>query len=377
MKTTPLQEYYKCLVAESQSSDPELCCIPIHDAPLLQTSDAPSTQRESESKSNMDSGKGKGKASVPLSKDTENAPSNPPENPSLLSRVTASASGLARSALTAPTPSETTAAAFSSSAKGTSSSAGTGSGSSAYAESSKSTQSYPSQSAESGPGSSFRAGHSEKHAVQSEREFSSFLDGIDSFQPSEPPVTGHGTGKDESTSNVLAEAWTRSKFPLDRPSSSILQHMTVAEQESRDGEDVLAILSSTHPGSQEQFEAPEPETGERKYDWGLSTEQRTDLKAMTKDLFGLTPAAETRVGGVDAEHPLNLIPQNVNMEAWREQWEGVLTRYTDEVWGGLLPLVKEARREVEGMRDGGEGGGIEKSVALRRLGGILGHLQGR
>jgi len=27
--------------------------------------------------------------------------------------------------------------------------------------------------------------------------------------------------------------------------------------------------------------------------------------------------------------------------------EGVLTRYTDEVWGGLLPLVKQARQEIE------------------------------
>lgn len=107
---------------------------------------------------------------------------------------------------------------------------------------------------------------------------------------------------------------------------------------------------------------------------------------MTKDLFGLASAAEvgaaTHAGVVDAEHPLNLIPQygdgdgDGGLEAWREQWEGVLTRYTDEVWGGLLPLVREARREVEGMRKGGESG-AEKSVALRRLGAILGHLQGR
>ncbi|TVY32949.1 hypothetical protein LSUB1_G007236 [Lachnellula subtilissima] len=337
----------------------------------------------------MDSDKGKGKenAPAPISTDPENTPSKPLEAPYFLSRVTASASGLTRSALTAPNASETTAAAaLSSSAKGTSSSAGTGSGSagSAYADSSKIAQCHPSQSAGSGSGTSFRTGHSDEHAVQSEKEFSAFLDGIDSFQPSESSVTGYGIsigkGEDESTSNALAEAWTKAQSParMNPPPSHFLQRTTVAEQESRDGEDVLALLSSAPPNSHEQFEAPEPGTEEQEYDWGLSAEQKTELRAMTKNLFGLTPA-EPHTGIVDAEHPLNLIPQSqsVDLEAWREQWEGVLTRYTDEVWGELLPLVREARREVEEMRDAGGDGGTEKSVALRRLGAILGHLQGR
>jgi hypothetical protein len=62
-------------------------------------------------------------------------------------------------------------------------------------------------------------------------------------------------------------------------------------------------------------------------------------------------------------------------EHWREQWEGVLTRYTDEVWGGLLPLVKQAREEIEEMRNVGTV--REKPTALRRLEAILGHLQKR
>ncbi|TVY23879.1 hypothetical protein LHYA1_G006146 [Lachnellula hyalina] len=335
----------------------------------------------------MDSEKGKGKASAPPSKDPENAPSKPPENLSLLSRVTASASGLTRSALTAPNASEiTAAAAFSSSAKGTSSRAGTGSGSSgsAYADSSKSAQLHPSQSAGPGSGTSFRAGHSDEHAVQSEKEFSAFLDGIDSFQPSESPVTGYdisiGKDENESTSNALAEAWTKAQSParMNPPSSRLFQHTTVMEQESRDGEDVLGLLSSAPSNSHEQFEAPEPGTEEQEYDWGLSAEQKTELRAMTKKLVGFAPA-EQHTDIVDAGHSLNLIPQtqSVDLLAWREQWEGVLTRYTNEVWGGLLPLVREARREVEEMRDRSGDGGTEKSVALRRLGAILGHLQGR
>lgn len=85
---------------------------------------------------------------------------------------------------------------------------------------------------------------------------------------------------------------------------------------------------------------------------------------MTKDLFP-APAAH---GAVDAGNPLNLVSEEFDWEAW----EGVLTGYADEVWGGLLPLVREARREVE------EGKGeVEQSKALRRLGAVLGHLQGR
>jgi len=52
-----------------------------------------------------------------------------------------------------------------------------------------------------------------------------------------------------------------------------------------------------------------------------------------------------------------------------------LTRYTDEVWGGLLPLVRQARQEMEEM--GNEGSVKEKPTALRRLEAILGHLQKR
>jgi hypothetical protein len=52
-----------------------------------------------------------------------------------------------------------------------------------------------------------------------------------------------------------------------------------------------------------------------------------------------------------------------------------LTSYADEVWGGLMPLVKEARKEVEEIEIGGMTS--EKPTALRRLEAILGHLQRR
>jgi hypothetical protein len=323
----------------------------------------------------MDSGKGKGRA--PLERDEGKSQSKPEDssaNPSMLSRVAASASGLTRSALGAPSSNElnqTAAAALSRSGKGSSS--GNASGSSASAESSKTAQ-QPTLPQLDGPARErFRVGHSEEHADQSEREFSAFLDRIDAFSASEPSAPL------DHEDYTLAEAWTRSQSPK-KTQASIPPNTSVTEQQSRDGEEVLAMLSDPNYSLEEQFEAPEPE--EENYDWGLSGEQITQLRAMTKHMF---PAPEPHAA-VDLDHPLNLIPsarfgqevQGTTLEEtreWREQWNGVLTRYADEVWGGLLPLVKEARQEVEDMKQGSEGS--EQPTALRRLGAILGHLQKR
>ncbi|KAF7890598.1 hypothetical protein EAF00_008913 [Botryotinia globosa] len=64
---------------------------------------------------------------------------------------------------------------------------------------------------------------------------------------------------------------------------------------------------------------------------------------------------------------------------WKSDWQGVLQGYTDEVWGGLIPLVREAREELkveEQKGDGGQGKEMGNLKALRRLGAVLGHLRG-
>ncbi|TGO08010.1 hypothetical protein BTUL_0231g00080 [Botrytis tulipae] len=66
-------------------------------------------------------------------------------------------------------------------------------------------------------------------------------------------------------------------------------------------------------------------------------------------------------------------------EEWKSDWQGVLQGYTDEVWGGLIPLVREAREELkieEQKGDGGQGKEMGNLKALRRLGAVLGHLRG-
>ena len=290
--------------------------------------------------------------------------------PSMLSRVAASATGLTRSTFTSPSRNELherAAAALADSGKGQFRWTASSNSDSAWAESSKAPQQQLHQTSSA---NSFRVGHSEEHIRQSEEEFSSFLNGIDSFAPSEESGDSRTPADDQGIG--LPEAWTRQQAALDLPSQKPA-YGSVSEQQIRDGEGVLAILSQTD-STEDTFEPPREDEN---YDWGLSPEQLSQLRDMTKDLF---PSIEAH-GAIDPDHPLNLVP---NFEAtygqlpagstdWREQWDGVLNRYTDEVWGDLLPLVKEARKEVEELRN--DPSSTEQPKALRRLGAILGHLR--
>ncbi|KAH0537084.1 hypothetical protein FGG08_006086 [Glutinoglossum americanum] len=60
-------------------------------------------------------------------------------------------------------------------------------------------------------------------------------------------------------------------------------------------------------------------------------------------------------------------------QQWLRDWDGVLRRYADEVWGDLLPLVEEAREEIEEAK-GNDGELQGEGRAVRRLAMILGHL---
>ena len=56
-----------------------------------------------------------------------------------------------------------------------------------------------------------------------------------------------------------------------------------------------------------------------------------------------------------------------------QPWTDILNRYHDEVWGDMLPLVKEAREELKSANYSPEGTPHDRS-ALRRLGMLLKHL---
>ena len=56
-----------------------------------------------------------------------------------------------------------------------------------------------------------------------------------------------------------------------------------------------------------------------------------------------------------------------------EPWLDVVTKYQDEVWGDLLPLVEEARKEVRAAMEEGNTA-LKGCPAVRRLRMILGHI---
>ncbi|KAF7945464.1 hypothetical protein EAE96_010234 [Botrytis aclada] len=330
---------------------------------------------------------------------------------------------------------------------------------------------------------------------QNENEFSEFLDSVPSLTPASDSGFGDAYssssyGMHESISpgslgkkladgapanavgnQAFEDSWARSYM------KTTDRDISVREQESRDGNEVRALLSRIERISFEEeiagideMEMEMERGGMKAYEeeWmGMSAGERERIIRVTRDLFPeeVRRAGGVVHGGIDVGSSLNLKPEyergaeerwgeergrergreeaqdegedddddddefegavlnyqdikwrarkekkkkkkkkneneneNENRETkkwrrgkakkeeWKSDWEGVLSGYTDEVWGGLLPLVREAREELEGEEeegDGrGEGEGKEKEKergnlkALRRLGAVLGHLRG-
>ncbi|KAI9868941.1 MAG: hypothetical protein M1813_002764 [Trichoglossum hirsutum] len=75
-------------------------------------------------------------------------------------------------------------------------------------------------------------------------------------------------------------------------------------------------------------------------------------------------------GDANASHA----EQTNSRQQWLQDWDGVLRQYADEVWGDLLPLVEEAREEIEEAKE--NDGEVQGEVrAVTRLAMILGHLR--
>lgn len=341
----------------------------------------------------MSDGKGKERATaIEESEEPDTFPNVPPSSSSLLDRVAASASGLARNVFAAPTSnelSEHAAAASASSGKGQRSVNG---GSSSWAESSRTSQQNSSspglqQSARSG----FRSSHQEQHVAAAEAEFASFLDGIDTFVPS-VDQGGEPTQIDDYNGNLN---WINKASDFSNKTIRTAPFQAVQQQEAEDGKDVLNILSDRSPTTADYY--PPQNIEDEIEEWRLTDEQVAALREITKELFA--PAEQHKPA--DISDPLNLQPAAFSSldtsiwlpdeyaqasqsylgqvvspgeasRLWVEQWEGVLSRYQDEVWGGLLPLVKEAREEIEAIKQAPED---HRPKALKRLGLVLGHFK--
>lgn len=344
----------------------------------------------------MSDPKGKGRADPP--KAAETPPATAATTIShLLNNLASSATGLAKSALEAPTSNELSNA---------SSSAALGAGkvppsfsrggSSAWAESSK-----PTAGSSSSYGQTQNAqpqglrNHQDQHALAAEAEFSSFLDGIpiiESALPSSEP-TEAALHSGQQTPGSYAGTGTDyphpASIPVQRtPPATVIGYKTVEEAQAHDGADVLAILGSFNPEEKDYFE---PQTIEAEIEeWKLTPEQVALAKKLASELHVPSvdnPSALVPRAFQDGEreeylpeeyaqdshsHLGELLPAEEAKGRWIWQWEAVLNRYQDEVWGGMLPLVQEAKQEIQEAK--AEGTGDRQPKALRRLGMVLDHI---
>lgn len=177
---------------------------------------------------------------------------------------------------------------------------------------------------------------------------------------------------------------------LSQPGSYSRTYSTVQDAQAHDGADVLAILDTFTPQTLDYFE---PQTIEQEVEnWHLTREQYDLAKKLANELH-ITPAVANQAQMVPRtfqdEEKAEYLPEEYAQdsfgqfgkvlpaaearEKWVEQWESVLNRYQDEVWGGMAALVKEANEEVKEIV---EGSGGEQSKALARLGLVLGHISG-
>ncbi|OIW34794.1 hypothetical protein CONLIGDRAFT_25733 [Coniochaeta ligniaria NRRL 30616] len=305
-------------------------------------------------------GKGKGKERDEGVPSTRRASDPHEEDGSLMSRIANSTVGLANSMLSG-VPSNSILASAVSEKGSTSAAAGSRPD---HAESS--VQFRPDITTGSQP---FRSAQVQGHVAEEEAAFSDFLDSTPVFQPAGPSDV-EAVRQPSGTANTQLA-------PLDHGPTT---YSSVSEQERHDGAAVVSLLMDTNEYLPDHLE-----------DGILSAGEKESLR---KALFG--QASDVQRQDVDWNHVLNFIPEYLRHEeqsvdsyldtglsdpaeawqAWVGQWEDVLTRYDDEVWGDLGSLVKEARQEVEQLEQVRQDEPAPETPALRRLRAILGHLRG-
>ncbi|KAJ0164523.1 hypothetical protein CTA2_788 [Colletotrichum tanaceti] len=157
----------------------------------------------------------------------------------------------------------------------------------------------------------------------------------------------------------------------------------VKEQEAKDGQQVIDLLNA--PGesdgldfihdSIQTFVSPEEEESLREALFGgsgdITISNWTPLLDFEPDFLQGNSATELLLhfGVADPRQARAM---------WVDSWNDVLASYTDEVWGDLGSLAREAHREIQEARRQGtlttvDSGGMH---ALQRLRQILAHVRG-
>ncbi|ATY61997.1 hypothetical protein A9K55_008221 [Cordyceps militaris] len=157
-------------------------------------------------------------------------------------------------------------------------------------------------------------------------------------------------------------------------SDESMQSASFREQTAADGADVAQLLAM-----------PEEEPRYLEFDNLLSEHEAARLR---EALFANSPSQPVWNHLLNFNPEFVLNPRNshqarshtgtedtmVAQEIWLQQWQEVLSSYTDAVWGDLGSLAEEARHEIEALKSHADTRSPE-SKALGRLRQILAHYQ--
>lgn len=338
----------------------------------------------------MSEGKGKGKDVAPESGSsppvaTPGQQSDPPEGTrSLVARIADSGSSLASSFFSSRPGAEdlTQYAAGGSGKAGPAQQQGYATRTLGEASSSG----YQPRVEDARSGAVFRPGHVQEHVAQQEAAFSEFLDGADPMELA--PGLASDSLQTLDSDNVFDQL--RRQGEVMRATAEHAGR-DISHQEADDGAAVVDLLS--------RYEEEPPD-----YDQDPSLSEK-EIEQLRTALFGDAQGGSGKSPALDWDHALNFIPDfvrpdqsgDLNMEKaeetysalgvthspeasriWVEQWEDVLSRYTDEVWGDLTPLVRTAQKELQELEKPREPEAeLPSTKALSRLRQILGHVRAR
>ncbi|OTA86248.1 hypothetical protein M434DRAFT_156461 [Hypoxylon sp. CO27-5] len=146
-----------------------------------------------------------------------------------------------------------------------------------------------------------------------------------------------------------------------------------------DGMDVVRLLDSGYDQVEDTaiFLADDERVAlrHRLFESG-ETPRHPSQREQWEDILNFFPDIKSDGNGI--QEYANLLGTSDPEEArsiWINQWQRVLSSYTDEVWGDLSPLVNMAREELTSLSKFREAS-LSKPKALRRLQQILYHVRG-
>ncbi|TLD20509.1 hypothetical protein PspLS_08284 [Pyricularia sp. CBS 133598] len=333
----------------------------------------------------MTSEKGKGKAITPSGSDgnenpQQNEDDETQEQSSFTNRLGSSAAQLSRSLFTGgPEATDISRLASSTSSKGGASAttAPKVSGESSY------TTSNIHQGAINNNQPVFRSrpfDEADEHAARAEADFSTFLDGTSVSVPSVP--------------KILESSWiaTIPSEPIDSRNSNsglAIHSVSIAEQEARDGAQVVDLLSQHGVDEMDADFESQPSREDiaklRRALFGSDSSGNETLPQTWDNVLnfipdfvrpdpGAVPGAVNNFKSTESEALLGLTHGPEAESLWVEQWMDVLTRYNNEVWGDLGSLVEQAKEELKQLDEAKPEDGSPVPKAIRRLQQILGHL---